>query len=155
MIHLLVVDHLLKVCKRKLEISPTLIEIFAHFHFISNSIEDLCTPNPCGTNAQCTPGYDNTRRERPVCTCLPGYTGNSLTHCVRGECQSDNECSDNRACINYSCVDPCLGQCGVGAICEPKRHLAVCKCPAGTNGDALVSCRQARNYPVARYQKKK
>lgn len=22
--------------------------------------EDLCSPNPCGTNAQCVPGHDNT-----------------------------------------------------------------------------------------------
>lgn len=35
-------------------------------------IEDLCIPNPCGTNAQCVPGHDNTGKERPVCTCLPG-----------------------------------------------------------------------------------
>ncbi|XP_031625930.1 neurogenic locus notch homolog protein 1 isoform X2 [Contarinia nasturtii] len=118
--------------------------------------QDLCSPhNPCGTNAKCTPGHDNTGRERPVCTCLPGYTGNPLTHCVRGECQSDVECSDSRACINYSCVDPCLGQCGSNAICEAKRHLAVCKCPQGFTGDALVSCRQSRSYPVARYYKKK
>lgn len=33
-----------------------------------------------------------------------------LLQCNRGECQSDNECSENRACINYSCVDPCIGQ---------------------------------------------
>lgn len=90
-----------------------------------------------------------------VCTCLPGYTGNPLSHCVRGECQSDGECSDNRACINYACVDPCIGQCGSNAICEARRHLAVCRCPQGFSGDALVSCRQSRSYPVARYYKKK
>jgi hypothetical protein len=31
--------------------------------------------------------------------------------------------------------------------------LAVCKCPQGTDGDALVSCRQSRTYPVARYHR--
>lgn len=51
-----------------------------------------------------------TGKERPVCTCIPGYTGNPLSRCNRGECQSDNECSENRACINYACVDPCIGQ---------------------------------------------
>ncbi|XP_055715790.1 delta-like protein B isoform X1 [Phlebotomus papatasi] len=117
--------------------------------------EDLCIPNPCGQNAQCTPGYDNTNRERPVCTCLPGYTGNALTYCTRGECQSDSECPDHRACLAYQCVDPCVNQCGVGAECHAKRHVAVCTCPTGTTGDALVSCRQSRSYPVARYYKKK
>ncbi|XP_038121204.1 neurogenic locus notch homolog protein 3 isoform X1 [Culex quinquefasciatus] len=113
--------------------------------------EDLCNPNPCGTNAVCTPGYDRTNRERPVCTCPAGYTGNALSNCVRGECQSDNECADHKACINYQCVDPCSGQCGTGAQCQAKRHLAVCTCPAGTQGDALVSCRATQTYPVARY----
>lgn len=120
-------------------------------------------------------------KERPVCTCLPGYTGNALSHCNRGECQSDGECSESRACINYSCVDPCIGQvsiwsksshkfnllqkllnwfllcfqCGSNAICEARRHLAVCRCPQGYSGDALVSCRQSRSYPVAKYNKKK
>lgn len=117
--------------------------------------EDLCDPNPCGLNAQCTPGHDKTGRERPVCTCLPGYTGNSLSNCVRGECQSDAECSDHRACVAYQCVDPCVGQCGTGAQCNAKRHLAVCTCPAGTVGDALISCRQSRAYPVARYNYKR
>ncbi|XP_035776327.1 neurogenic locus notch homolog protein 3-like isoform X2 [Anopheles albimanus] len=117
--------------------------------------EDLCNPNPCGTNAVCTPGYDRSNQERPVCTCPPGYTGNALSACVRGECQSDSECADHKACISYQCVDPCAGQCGVGAQCQAKRHLAVCTCPAGTQGDALVSCRTARNYPVARYNKKR
>ena len=45
--------------------------------------EDLCTPNPCGTNAVCTPGFDRTNTERPVCTCPAGYTGNALRTCVR------------------------------------------------------------------------
>ncbi|XP_037052037.1 neurogenic locus notch homolog protein 1-like isoform X1 [Bradysia coprophila] len=115
---------------------------------------DLCEPNPCGTNAQCVPGHDNTGRERPVCTCFAGYTGNPLSYCARGECQTDSECSDNRSCLNYQCVNPCVGQCGAGATCEARRHLAVCKCPHGTDGDALVSCRQSRKYPVARYHRK-
>lgn len=117
--------------------------------------DDLCRPNPCGTNAQCVPGHDNTGKERPVCTCFAGYTGNPLTYCSRGECQSDSECPDHRACLNYSCVDPCVGQCGTNAVCEPKRHVAVCRCSQGFVGDALVSCRQSRSYPVIRYNKKK
>ena len=113
----------------------------------------MCSPNPCGSNAQCTPGKDQRNTDRPVCTCYPGYTGDPLSHCVRGECQSDHECGDHRVCINYSCVNPCVGQCGTGASCEVKGHTAVCKCPQGTSGDALRSCHQSRSYPVARYKK--
>jgi hypothetical protein len=116
--------------------------------------EDLCRPNPCGTNAICTPGYDRTQRERPVCTCPPGYTGNALTNCVRGECQSDSECADHRACINYQCIDACHGnKCGLNAMCTAKRHLAVCECPPGYTGDGLASCRQSKTYPIARYNR--
>lgn len=113
--------------------------------------QDLCEPNPCGTNAVCTPGHDNTGRERAVCTCPPGHTGNSLVHCARGECQSNDECADNRACINYECVDPCISKCAQGASCEAKAHLAVCQCQRGYAGDAQISCRQSRTFPVAKY----
>lgn len=75
---------------------------------------------------------------------------------IQGECQADNECPDNKACINYSCVDACAGgACGAGAICNAKRHLAVCTCPSGTEGDASVSCSQSRSFPVARYNRYK
>lgn len=74
-----------------------------------------------------------------------------LFYVFKGECLSNGECPDNKACINYQCVNPCIGKCGSGAECEPKAHLAVCKCPPGTSGDALVSCRQSRTYPVAKY----
>lgn len=70
---------------------------------------------------------------------------------LQGECLSNNECPDHRACINYQCVDPCIGKCATGASCEAKAHLAVCRCPAGQSGDALVSCRQTRTFPVAKY----
>ncbi|XP_055543234.1 nidogen [Wyeomyia smithii] len=113
--------------------------------------EDLCDPNPCGLNAICTPGYDRNNQERPVCTCPAGYTGNALSNCVKGECQSDSMCADNKACVNYMCVDPCAGQCGTGAQCQVKRHIALCTCPVGTQGDALVICRAAKSYPVAKY----
>lgn len=79
--------------------------------------EDLCKPNPCGTNSICTPGHDRSGRERPVCTwvifilicgnqltlnssCPPGYTGNALTSCVRGECMSNEECPNHRKFFN-------------------------------------------------------
>ncbi|XP_046465435.1 neurogenic locus notch homolog protein 3 isoform X1 [Neodiprion pinetum] len=120
---------------------------------------DLCQPNPCGINAVCTPGHDNTGKERPVCTCPTGYIGNALISCQRGECLSDNECPDNRACIDFSCQNPCTGrQCGPSATCSPRRHIAVCTCPDGTRGDALVTCnpidsRSSFNY--ARYYRYK
>ncbi|KAL7305336.1 neurogenic locus notch homolog protein 1 [Trichogramma pretiosum] len=103
--------------------------------------EDLCQPNPCGTNAECRPGHDNTGKKRPVCTCPHGYLGNALISCQRGECIQDSECPDNRACINFSCQNPCTGrECGLNASCSPRRHIAVCTCDDGYRGDALFAC---------------
>lgn len=91
---------------------------------------DLCEPNPCGIDAICTPGHDNTGKERPVCSCPTGYIGNALKLCQRGECLSDSECPDNRACIDFTCQNPCTGyECGPNADCTPRRHIAVCTCP--------------------------
>lgn len=63
--------------------------------------EDLCDPNPCGPNAKCEPGYDKYNKERPVCTCHTGYTGDAVIGCVRGECTEDSHCADSQACIDY------------------------------------------------------
>jgi len=100
----------------------------------------LCIPNPCGDNAQCTPGYDRTGRDRPVCTCLPGYRGDPLAGCRRGECGSSGECGSHQACVNYECRDACTAQCGVNADCRAQDHTAICSCPHGYTGDALVQC---------------
>ncbi|KPJ11537.1 hypothetical protein RR48_08279 [Papilio machaon] len=108
---------------------------------------DLCEPNPCGANAKCTPGHDRTGAERPVCTCPTGYIGNALVSCERGECELDSQCADHLACVGYQCVDPCLGntQCGSGAVCVGRRHIAVCTCPNGHRGDALVNCYESNS----------
>ncbi|GBP39332.1 hypothetical protein EVAR_24312_1 [Eumeta japonica] len=118
--------------------------------------QDLCEPNPCGTNAKCTPGHDRTGAERPVCTCPSGYIGNALVACDRGECELDSECPDSRACVGYQCVDPCLGdtQCGSGAHCMARRHLAVCTCPPGYHGDAVVNCYESRSLVASNRYKR-
>ncbi|KAK5638840.1 hypothetical protein RI129_013135 [Pyrocoelia pectoralis] len=102
--------------------------------------EDLCDPNPCGSNAKCQPGYDRYNQERPVCTCHPGYIGDPITGCIRGECADDNECPDHQACFEYKCQNPCRGQCGANAVCNSRKHVAVCTCLEGYNGDALSNC---------------
>ncbi|XKL64389.1 hypothetical protein PGB90_004475 [Kerria lacca] len=101
---------------------------------------DLCEPNPCGANTKCTPGHDNTGKERPVCTCLPGYVGDALTACRRGECQSDQECRSDQVCLNYECRSVCTDQCGIDAICNAQNHVATCSCPPGYAGNAITRC---------------
>lgn len=60
------------------------------------------------------------------------------------ECKSDSECPFDKACINENCLDPCrnggTAQCGRGAECTIQSHHAQCTCPAGTQGNPLISC---------------
>ncbi|XP_014209634.2 neurogenic locus notch homolog protein 3, partial [Copidosoma floridanum] len=110
--------------------------------------EDLFSGNPCGANAECRPGHDNTGKKRPVCRCPHGYVGNALISCKRGECLSNNECPDNQACINFACQNPCTGrECGLNANCTPRRHIAVCQCaegyPEGTHSSPAIPSRVA------------
>ena len=59
----------------------------------------------------------------------------------RGECQNDEECPDNRACIENQCLDPCNSDpCGRNAICETKAHIPICKCPPNTAGNPHEEC---------------
>jgi len=110
--------------------------------------EDLCRDNPCGHNADCTPGFDRDGNDRPVCTCPRGYIGNPIVSCQRGECESHNECRDSQACYAYTCQNPCytdLGSvCGDDADCTVKNHQPVCSCPPGYDGNPLQSCRPRR-----------
>ncbi|KAH1010518.1 hypothetical protein HUJ05_004799 [Dendroctonus ponderosae] len=114
---------------------------------------DLCEPNPCGSNAYCEPGFEtrNPAKERPVCFCQTGYIGNPVAGCRRGECLGDPDCPNNQACIDYVCQNPCVGQCGVNAECNPRNHLAVCTCPTGYQGDALSQCYLNRGQSASRY----
>merc|ERR1712013_602667 len=116
---------------------------------------DLCNPNPCGLNAFCEPGVDNlTGEDRPVCLCEDGYRGNGVTGCTRGDCISlrHEQCPNNKACYDSTCVDPCSPTfCGGGRCCNPTAncrgvdHKAECSCPPGTEGDPRVGGRCRRS----------
>ena len=93
-----------------------------------------CDPSPCGVNAFC--------RERlgtAICECLPDYRGNPYEGC-HPECLINSDCSKSQACIRKKCQDPCIGTCGIGAICTVTNHVPVCSCPYTTVGDAFNLC---------------
>lgn len=57
------------------------------------------------------------------------------------ECKADNDCPYDKACINENCLNPCISNtCGRGAECVVQVHAAQCRCPAGTQGNPLLSC---------------
>jgi len=113
----------------------------------SGTSGSLCSPNPCGREAECKEGLDRSGEPRPICTCPRGYRGNALVACRRGECFNDSECSPDRACFDYKCKDPCKGpdtSCGANANCKVVNHGAVCSCPSGYQGNPLSSCVSSR-----------
>ncbi|XP_069969547.1 neurogenic locus notch homolog protein 4-like [Penaeus vannamei] len=120
---------------------------------------DLCNPNPCGSQADCTPGFDSSGNDRPVCTCPTGFIGNPLVSCQRGECQGHNECPNHQACYAYQCQNPCYyngeSVCGRNADCTVKNHQPVCSCPQGYDGNPLSDCTIGRGggFVVGRNRK--
>lgn len=55
----------------------------------------------------------------------------------------NTECHPTKACINNKCIDPCIGTCGVQAICDVSNHIPSCSCPQNYIGDPFVACRPA------------
>lgn len=95
-----------------------------------------CQPSPCGPNSECREGPGN----KAVCSCLPGYLGKPC----RPECTIDSDCSLSKACVNYKCVDPCEGSCGIGAICKVVSHRPSCSCPEGYTGNPYSKCYEGK-----------
>lgn len=98
-----------------------------------------CQPSPCGPNSQC--------REingQAVCSCSPNFIGAPPS--CRPECTISAECPLDEACSNQRCSDPCIGSCGVGAICKVVNHNPICSCPTSYTGDPFTRCMRLRKY---------
>ena len=93
---------------------------------------DPCYPDPCGQNAQC-----EERGQTAACKCPPNYFGNPYVEC-KPECQINNDCSNDKACMSQRCRDPCPGSCGAGADCRVVGHNPICSCPPGYTGEFLL-----------------
>ena len=78
------------------------------------------------------------------CTCLQNYVGNPYEGC-RPECVINSDCEANKACIQLKCQDPCLGACGINALCQVINHLPICTCTKGYTGDPFRHCKFDNN----------
>ena len=92
-----------------------------------------CYPNPCGPYSIC-----EILGPRPVCHCQPGYLGRPPN--CRPECVLSSQCASNLACINEKCSDPCVGVCGINALCFVNNHNPICSCERGFEGDPFREC---------------
>jgi len=83
---------------------------------------DPCDPNPCGNGAIAT-----TIGDRCDCKCPAGSFGDPSQKCTQGECQRDEECTDQEACVDYYCINPCMDlTCQKEYFCRVIRHVPVC-----------------------------
>uniref|UniRef100_A0A1A9ZCQ5 EGF-like domain-containing protein n=1 Tax=Glossina pallidipes TaxID=7398 RepID=A0A1A9ZCQ5_GLOPL len=92
-----------------------------------------CRPSPCGPYSKCLEVNDHA-----VCSCLANHIGTPPA--CRPECSISSECSQDRACVNLRCIDPCPGTCGVEAFCKVTNHNPICSCPSDYTGDPFISC---------------
>lgn len=109
-----------------------------------NDCKNPCENVICGRNSVC-----KVESHTPVCECLPGYFGNPNDErfgCRPIECNNNNECSEDKICSNFKCVNPCKqsGQslCGENAFCTVKQHATICRCTEGFEGDPLAGCKR-------------
>lgn len=92
-----------------------------------------CLPNPCGPNSIC-----RVNGHTSACSCLPNYIGRPPQ--CRPECTINSECPANLACINERCKDPCVGSCGISAVCNVVNHSPICTCQYLYTGDPFSGC---------------
>lgn len=93
-----------------------------------------CEPTPCGPNSRCLVSIEG----YATCSCLPNFKG-APPYC-QYECVINSDCPQNKACLNHKCTNPCVGTCGVSAICETINHNPICSCQSGYEGDPFTSC---------------
>lgn len=59
----------------------------------------------------------------------------------KGECTANEQCADQLACIEGTCINPCSKlPCGANAYCEPENHAAWCRCTVGFKESANGEC---------------
>jgi hypothetical protein len=106
-----------------------------------------CVPSPCGPNAQC-----REHNGAGACYCFDGYFGNPFDQerGCRRECEVNDDCSSKLACVQFKCIDPCIGTCGSYAQCDVINHRPSCTCPPGYTGDPFFECRDIPVTPRPR-----
>lgn len=108
-------------------------------------ITNPCDPSPCGPYSIC-----REKDSHAICSCQHNYIG-SPPNC-RPECIVSSECSQDKACENQKCVDPCLGKCGVNARCQVINHNPSCSCSPGYTGDPFFQCNKIECKISTTYQ---
>ena len=107
---------------------------------------DGCLKFECGKHAICV-----IENRAPECRCPTNghFIGNPYDQnngCIRVECITDKDCTDDKACSTQNhCYDPCINGCGQNAVCIAHSHYAHCKCLPGYTGEPYgIGCSMVR-----------
>lgn len=97
----------------------------------------VCDQYPCGRQTICK-GVAH----RPVCSCRDGFFGDPRKGCVKKDCESDNDCSDEKYCEQHVCKIACLTgkPCGENSVCSSEKHRRLCSCKPGYTGNPNTGC---------------
>lgn len=113
----------------RLKINPCDSLFYFFFPVIGCRNDDECPANEacinghCGNPCQCGPNaVCEVLYHKATCKCLPGYSGNPATGCLR----PINPCEPN--------------PCGVNALCEIDNGNPICFCPKGLTGNPFKIC---------------
>lgn len=105
-----------------------------------NECVDACEGILCGRNAECS-----SKNHKASCTCKPGFKGNpndDKLGCQKVECETSDQCSNDKLCDQYMCKIACLvnNPCGRNALCSAEKHKQVCYCQPGYTGNPHKGC---------------
>lgn len=66
------------------------------------------------------------------------------------ECYKNDDCSNDRTCVNEQCVNPCASNnpCAQGAFCHVQNHQSFCRCPAGFLGQPTIECVPRKYFSI-------
>lgn len=117
---------------------------------------------PCPIMQPCTPPSEcrvlpTSPIRTMICVCPSGYVSSGSGTCqpttpiVKVECTKDNDCAQDRSCINGICRNPCT--CGPNAICNVVDHKPVCSCILGYDGSADIACTEGMLLKYLRINK--
>lgn len=104
---------------------------------------DPCV-DACGVSAVC-----DVVNHQAICSCPSKYYGSPFIECrlqsdepnIKPECESDSECTNDKACLNQRCQNPCsTNLCGQNAECHVQLHRPLCVCRDGFTGNAQNIC---------------
>lgn len=65
------------------------------------------------------------------------------------ECYTNDDCSNDKACINHACRNPCLetsNVCAANAECRVQKHRPFCSCKHGMTGNAQNFCYESKIF---------